>query len=114
MQLEHSRVNAMASVSRPWHEQLRDARRVQGLSQRELEERTGVRQAHLSRIENGALDPRLSCIEQVARGLGYACVLVPRRELPAMTALLRGIDEAGDGQPRSAVQMLLEGRVDGS
>ena len=104
----------MTSVSRPWHEQLRDARRAQGLSQRELEERTGVRQAHLSRIENGALDPRLSCIEQVARGLGYACILVPRRELPAITALLRGIDEAGDGQPRSAVQMLLEGRVDGS
>lgn len=104
----------MTPVSRPWHEQLRDARHEQGLSQRELEERTGVRQAHLSRIENGALDPRLSCVEQVARGLGYACVLVPRRALPAVTGLLRGMDESGEAGPRSAVQMLLEDGADGS
>ena len=104
----------MTPVSRPWHEQLRDARRAQGLSQRELEDRTGVRQAHLSRIENGALDPRLSCVEQVARGLGYACVLVPRRALPAVTGLLRGMNESGEAGPRGAVQMLLEGGADGS
>ena len=108
MRIKYERVSIMAAVSRPWHEQLRDARRAQGLSQRELEERTGVRQAHLSRIENGVLDPRLSCIEQVARGLGYACVLVPRRALPAVAGLLRDMGEPGAAGPRSAVQMLLE------
>ena len=98
----------MAPISRPWHEQLRAARRTQGLSQRELEERTGVRQAHLSRIEKGVLDPRLSCVQQVARGLGFGCVLVPRRALPTVMGLLRDMGEPGTAGPRSAVQMLLE------
>ena len=30
------------------------------MSQREMENRTGIRQSHLSRIENGLVDPKLS------------------------------------------------------
>ena len=95
------------SALRPWHVQLRDARRSLGVSQREIERRTGVRQAHLSRIENGLIDPKLSCVEQLARAVGLECVLVPRRAIPAVAGLLRDFGGAAGGQRRTAIELLV-------
>ena len=43
-------------------EALRAARESKGLSQRELSARSGVPQGHISKIENGAVDLRLSSL----------------------------------------------------
>lgn len=47
-----------------------DARNKEGLTQKELSERTGITQADISRIENGTRNPSLSMMKRLARGLG--------------------------------------------
>lgn len=70
-------------------EALRDARQRRGLSQRALSERVGVPQSHISRIESGAVDLRLSSLVALARALGLELVLVPRQSIPAVNAVAR-------------------------
>ena len=50
--------------------QLFDARREQRLTQKDLAERTGIPQAHISRLENGNYNPSLAFLKRVAAGLG--------------------------------------------
>ena len=47
-----------------------DARREQHLTQKDLAERTGIPQAHISRLENGNYNPSLAFPKRVAAGLG--------------------------------------------
>ncbi|MBQ1734401.1 MAG: helix-turn-helix transcriptional regulator [Lachnospiraceae bacterium] len=47
-----------------------DARNKEGLTQKELSERTGITQADISRIENGTRNPSLGMVKRLARGLG--------------------------------------------
>jgi ribosome-binding protein aMBF1 (putative translation factor) len=56
--------------------QFRDARVASGLSQRELSERSGVRQADISRIERGAGNPTESTLQRLASGLEKRLELV--------------------------------------
>jgi ribosome-binding protein aMBF1 (putative translation factor) len=49
--------------------QFRDARVARGLSQRELSERSGVRQADISRIERGAGNPTEATLQRLASAL---------------------------------------------
>lgn len=49
--------------------QIREARQVQGISLKELAEKTGINRSNLSRIENGTLDPRVSTIKTIANAL---------------------------------------------
>jgi len=65
----------------------RSARRQKHLSQRALSDQLGIPQGHLSKIENGEVDPRLSSVIDMARTLGYELTLVPRELLPAMRSL---------------------------
>lgn len=76
-------------------ESLRAARERKGLSQRALSAKTGVPQSHLSKIESGAVDLRLSSLVELARVLDLELMLVPRKKLPAVRAIIRGDD---DGQ----------------
>ena len=46
---------------------LKSARTAKGLSQRALSERTGVPQSHISKIEGGGTDIRLSSLTELAR-----------------------------------------------
>jgi transcriptional regulator with XRE-family HTH domain len=46
---------------------LRTAREAKGLSQRALSARTGVPQSHISKIETGGTDIRLSSLVELAR-----------------------------------------------
>lgn len=67
---------------------LRNARTGNSLSQRALSARIGVPQSHISKIESGATDLRLSSLVELARALNYELVLVPRKLLPAVEAIV--------------------------
>lgn len=73
--------------------QLKTARLEKKLRQSELGAKLGLPQSHISRIERGETDPRLSTFLDMARLLDYEPVLVPRTRVPAVRALLRGEDE---------------------
>jgi len=68
---------------------VRTARMDKALSQRALSEKVGIPQGHLSKIENGQVDPRLSSIIEIARALDYEIAFVPRALLPAIQSLER-------------------------
>ncbi len=73
---------------------LRTARESAGLSQRDLSARIGVPQSHISKIESGGTDLRLSSLVQLARALGHEVVLVPRKLLPAVEAIVGNASSA--------------------
>lgn len=56
--------------------QFHDARVAQGLTQRQLSERSGVRQADISRIERGAGNPTESTLQRLASALECRLELV--------------------------------------
>ena len=68
---------------------LRVARESKGLSQRELSRRAGVPQSHISRIENGTIDLRLSSLVALSRVLDLEPILVPRKALSAVQSIIR-------------------------
>lgn len=69
--------------------ELREAREAKGLSQRELGRKAGVPQGHISKIENGAVDLRVSSLVALARTLDLELELVPRKVVPALKSLAR-------------------------
>jgi DNA-binding XRE family transcriptional regulator len=46
------------------------ARAEQNMTQKELAERTGIRQSNISRIETGACSPTVATLQQIAEGVG--------------------------------------------
>ena len=91
-----------------WHIELKKVRKSQRMSQRDMESRTGIRQSHLSRIENGLADPKLSQAIQMARAVGFELVLVPRRALPGVSGLLREFESrTKEGRRPTAVELLV-------
>ena len=77
---------------RSWHIELRKARKSRRMSQREMEKRTGIHQARISRIENGQVDPKLSEALQMARAVERDLVLVPRRALLGVLGVIRDFE----------------------
>ena len=77
---------------------LRAAREAGGLSQREISVKTDLPQSHISKIENGAVDLRTSSLVELARVLDLEVVLVPRRGVPAVRAIVRNLAQARDGR----------------
>ncbi len=73
---------------------LRKAREARGLSQRALSARTGIPQSHISKIENGAVDLRVSSLVELARVLDLELELVARKALPAVHAIVGRSDES--------------------
>jgi len=68
---------------------LKKARQGKGLTQRALGELSGVRQYQISKIENGAVDLRVSSLIQLARALDLDLKLVPRKAVPAIDSVVR-------------------------
>jgi transcriptional regulator with XRE-family HTH domain len=68
---------------------LREAREIKGLNQRELSAAAGVPQSHISKIEKGAVDLRLSSLIELARALDLEFMLVPRPVVPAVRSIIR-------------------------
>jgi len=46
------------------------ARLEKNLTQKELAEKTGIRQSNISRIENGNCSPTIATLQQIADGVG--------------------------------------------
>jgi transcriptional regulator with XRE-family HTH domain len=83
------------------------ARASKGLSQRALSEASGVPQAQISRIEQGAVDLRLSSLVALARALDMELALVPRKALPAVRSIVRSCAPvAGDRGSAQALKVL--------
>jgi transcriptional regulator with XRE-family HTH domain len=94
---------------------IKAARTHKGLSQRALSEKIGIPQGHLSKIENGEVDPRLSSAIEIARALDYEVIIIPRALLPAIGALKQGAAETAqpnDENVRLAIQKLAQVNTD--
>ena len=74
-------------------------RRTKGLSQRELSTKSGVPQGHISKIENGGVDLRLSSLVAIARVLDLELVLIPRKHLAAVNAIVGGANSRMASEP---------------
>ena len=47
-----------------------DARKKQGLTQKELSQRTGIAQGDISKLERGSANPSINTLRRLANGLG--------------------------------------------
>jgi len=74
-------------------EELRSLREAEGLTQGALGKRISLPQSHISLIEKGKVDPRLSSVVEMARSLGHEVMLIPKALVPAVEALLSGKSE---------------------
>ena len=88
-----------------WHIELRKVRKARRMSQREMEKRTGIHQARLSRIENGQVDPKLAEAIEMARAVERDLVMVPRRALLAVLGVIR--DFEGDGRRLTVPELVM-------
>jgi len=91
----------MSIATRQFARALKAARRDKGLSQRELSAKTGIPQSHISKIESGAVDLRLSSLIEFARMLDLEVTLVPRKLVPAVQSLIRSAKSASEASSRS-------------
>ncbi len=73
---------------------LKKAREAKGISQRALSEKARVPQSHISKIENGAVDLRLSSLVELARVLDLELTLVPRKSVPAVNSIVRSTESS--------------------
>jgi HTH-type transcriptional regulator/antitoxin HipB len=68
--------------------QLKNARLALGMKQAELGKKIGLPQSHVSKIEQGDTNPRLSTVVDWAEALDQKLMLIPRQEVPYIEALL--------------------------
>ena len=47
-----------------------NARKLKGITQKELSERTGIAQGDISKLENGNCNPSLKTLQRLARAMG--------------------------------------------
>ncbi|MDE0146265.1 MAG: helix-turn-helix transcriptional regulator [Nitrospira sp.] len=80
---------------------LRIAREARGLSQRELSAKSGVPQGHISKIENNAVDLRVSSLVALARALGLEPMLVSRKFVPAVQSIAGSASKDGNDDTES-------------
>lgn len=75
---------------------LKEARTANSLTQQELGQRVGLPQSHISKIEKGGVDLKLSSLAELARALDLEVKLVPRKALPAVEGAVRAQGAAGE------------------
>jgi transcriptional regulator with XRE-family HTH domain len=84
---------------------LGDARRGAGLTQRELSARSGVPQPAISRIERGAVSPRVETLDRLLAACGRDVEAFPRAGAGLDRTLIRQMLELSlDERARAAVQ----------
>jgi predicted transcriptional regulator len=72
-QLKNPEFAAEWETQRPEREYIKAiiaARIEQNITQKELAERSGIRQSNISRIENGNCSPTVATLQQIANGVG--------------------------------------------
>ena len=87
---------------------LREARQRKGFSQRELSAKSGVPQSHISKIENGAVDLRVSSLVALARVLDLELELVPKNTVPAVKSIVRSSTSADVAKAHKLIQIELD------
>lgn len=88
------------------------ARKALRLRQEDLAERTGLSRLTVQRTLNGSVDPRLSTVEEMARGVGMEFMLVPADLRTALENFIRSggrylAQPPGTDAPPSAVDLML-------
>lgn len=68
---------------------VKKARQDKGLSQRALSAKAGLPQSHISKIEQGDVNIKLSTLIDLARALDLEIKLVPRKLVPAVNSITR-------------------------
>ena len=79
--------------------QLKKTRESKAMSQRELSARSGVPQGHISKIENGNVDLRLSSLVAIARVLDLELALIPRKNFAAVNSIVGSTNRKTDDEP---------------
>jgi len=74
-------------------EQLKIIRKEKKLSQSDLGRKLGLPQSHISKIEKGKTDLRLSTVMDMVRIMDQELVLVPRQLVPYIRSILSGEQE---------------------
>jgi len=72
------------------------ARIAKGFTQKQLGERVGLPQSHISKIEGGSVDLQISSLVEIARALDLELKLVPRRTVPAIEGVVRSQRERSE------------------
>jgi transcriptional regulator with XRE-family HTH domain len=86
----------MSYVTEQILESLREARVRKGFSQRELSARSGVPQSHISKIESGGVDLRVSSLIALARVLDLELFVAPKKSVPAIQSIIRSSQVIND------------------
>ena len=60
----------LAETDSDIHQAMIDARKVAGLTQHELSNRTGIAQSDISKLENGFANPSIRTLQRLADGMG--------------------------------------------
>ena len=84
---------------------LKEARKAKGLNQTELGRRVGLPQSHISKIERGQIDIKLSSLIELARALDLELTLVPRKLVPAVKSIIRNAVTHEISPPLSSLQL---------
>ncbi|MDB2683158.1 helix-turn-helix domain-containing protein [Alphaproteobacteria bacterium] len=69
---------------------LQSARKTKGFTQGELGSKIGFPQSHISQIEAGKVDLRVSSLHEMAKLLDLEIMLIPRHLKPAVEAIVAG------------------------
>ncbi len=75
---------------------IKAARIAKDFTQKQLGERVGLPQSHISKIETGGVDLQLSSLVEIARALDLELKLVPRKTLPAIEGVVRSQRERSE------------------
>ncbi len=94
-------------------ERLKAARKSKGLSQRKLGARLGVPQSHISKIESGDVDLRLSTLVAYARILDLELFLVPNASVMAVETMIRVTQGNGSVNELELPAYRLDDEIDG-
>ena len=95
----------MSYLTQPLSQELKKSRENQGLSQREISAKSGVPQSHISKIEHDQVDLRISSLIAITRALDLELVLVPRKLLAAVHAIVDNSNKI-TGKPSSPAYTL--------
>lgn len=78
----------MSYVTKQILQSLREPRVSKGFRQRELSGRSGVPQSHISKIESGGVDLRMSSLIALARVLELELFVAPKKSVPAIKLII--------------------------
>ena len=69
---------------------IRNTRKNKGLTQTDLGKKVGLPQSHISQIESGNIDVRVSSLQEITKLLDLELVFVPHHFKPAIEAIIDG------------------------